>query len=271
MKLLLLILFLPIIGFSQAPCVPEDGPDKEIGSSPGSYQELEDGGYCFDGTSSTSAHTSYYKLTASSTDIDFNMGYSASCNNIAFSGFELFDAGCSSIGTGLSYTGLTISSVYYFKLNKRAWGGPVCNGFDRECPYFIDVTPLPVTLLEFNCSNSMLSWSTAEEVNSWKFEIERSSDTRTWSYYDTMISSGSNSSYYIPARSEGYYRLVQYDFDGTREEFNYVYCDNPYTIEINRRIGIYDTKGAVISENTPGLQIHKYEDGTVVRIIKIKH
>jgi hypothetical protein len=102
---------------------------------------------------------------------------------------------------------------------------------------------LPVDLLQFNGKaeghNIRLYWSTASEKNNSHFEVERSSDgihftsigrvagafnssqVNTYEFYDTQ-----------PRRGINYYRLVQYDADGTRI--------NSHIIAVNQYNGIQD-------------------------------
>ncbi|MGI4866411.1 MAG: hypothetical protein ACRYFZ_20970 [Janthinobacterium lividum] len=90
-------------------------------------------------------------------------------------------------------------------------------------------SPLPVQLTAFTATAApsqaavALAWTTASELNSAAFEVERSLDGRTFTRLGTVAAAGSSSS----ARSYGlldaqlpgaallYYRLKQVDLDGT--------------------------------------------------------
>lgn len=87
-------------------------------------------------------------------------------------------------------------------------------------------TPLPITLLEFNCITKgdvvQINWITATEINNEKFEIERSSDLKNWEAIHTTPGAG-NSQMELeyeytdlsPLTGTTYYRLKQTDFEGS--------------------------------------------------------
>lgn len=91
------------------------------------------------------------------------------------------------------------------------------------------VNPLPVELISFtgNCVNNdvNLQWSTASEINSEKFVVERSSDLQAYEYITSIQAAGNSNeirNYEVTVpRSEqvSYYRLRQEDFDGAFEYF----------------------------------------------------
>jgi hypothetical protein len=88
-------------------------------------------------------------------------------------------------------------------------------------------TPLPVTLASFvvvrEGSTALLAWSTTEETNSDRFEIERSRNGDNWKTIGTVESIGDNkalTSYHFVDASlapgdENLYRLRMVDNDGT--------------------------------------------------------
>lgn len=89
-----------------------------------------------------------------------------------------------------------------------------------------DQSPLPVKLSDFVVSKEAdaahLSWATTEELNSERFEVERSSEGKNWHRLGTVRASGnsniSRSYTYIdasPAEGINYYRLKIVDRDGT--------------------------------------------------------
>jgi hypothetical protein len=90
--------------------------------------------------------------------------------------------------------------------------------------------PLPVELLEFTAEkqgpNVQLSWRTASEQNSERFEVERSADGRRFERIGTVAAQGNSSSpqayRYLdenlpisPSPHLAYYRLRQVDTDGS--------------------------------------------------------
>ena len=87
---------------------------------------------------------------------------------------------------------------------------------------------LPLTLLEFNVTNqggaALLQWSTSTERNTREFVIERSSDSRSWTYAGTVAAVG-NSTVATQYRftdagavaGPNYYRLRMLDKDGKEQ------------------------------------------------------
>jgi hypothetical protein len=86
--------------------------------------------------------------------------------------------------------------------------------------------PMPVTLVAFDAkkeeSSAHLTWSTTEEVNSHRFEIERSSNGKVWFTIGSVRSNGESSilrNYDYtddsPEKGENLYRLRMVDLDGT--------------------------------------------------------
>lgn len=95
---------------------------------------------------------------------------------------------------------------------------------------------LPVTLLSFkaecNDKDVELSWSTASEVNSDLFIIERSTDYTAWTMAGSIPASGFSNetkNYYFTdmnaASVASYYRLTETDYDGTSITFDPVQVD----------------------------------------------
>lgn len=86
---------------------------------------------------------------------------------------------------------------------------------------------LPVTLIRFTAvkegQQAQLDWATSEEVNSEKFEIERSTDGRKWNTIGTVTASGETSqtvtTYHFtdtePVKGQNLYRLKMIDLDKT--------------------------------------------------------
>lgn len=86
--------------------------------------------------------------------------------------------------------------------------------------------PMPVTLVAFDArkegNSALLTWSTTEEVNSDRFEIERSRNGKVWAKIGSVRSNGESSilrNYTYtddsPGKGENLYRLRMVDLDGT--------------------------------------------------------
>lgn len=102
------------------------------------------------------------------------------------------------------------------------------NGITSFSPYSVTSTSaLPVELTSFqaNCSESNtvdVTWSTASEHNSNYFRVDKSRNGTEWDVLGTIGAAG-NSTYlidysltdYFPNPGINYYRLFQYDMDGT--------------------------------------------------------
>ncbi|GAB4133397.1 MAG: hypothetical protein Fur0041_05590 [Bacteroidia bacterium] len=92
--------------------------------------------------------------------------------------------------------------------------------------YYTLSTPMPVELIEFNCSsqndNISLNWSTATEENNHYFLLERSTDANSAFLPIAEIPGNGNSSIqhnysytdYNPVTGNNYYRLKQIDYNG---------------------------------------------------------
>lgn len=93
------------------------------------------------------------------------------------------------------------------------------------------IVPLPVTLARFNAvmegNTTLLTWSTTEEINSDRFEVERSRDGNDWKYIGVVQSTGESKTlvnYHFvdakPSAGANLYRLKMIDraadgLDGT--------------------------------------------------------
>lgn len=97
--------------------------------------------------------------------------------------------------------------------------------------------PLPVELISFEAQLTdkgvLLEWSTASEINNDYFEVERSSDGIHFSSIGTLSGSGTTNELIQygftddnPFYGISYYRLVQYDYDGTQAIFEAIIVNN---------------------------------------------
>jgi hypothetical protein len=116
-----------------------------------------------------------------------------------------------------------------------------------------DVSPLPVELTSFTGYNdgdkNVLNWTTASEINTLKFEVERSPQSigGVFTYIGELPAAGSSNvplSYHLndnnPLTGDNYYRLKMIDIDGTFKYSQTIFIRNDkdvvYTNAIN---GIY--------------------------------
>ncbi len=131
----------------------------------------------------------------------------------------------------------------------------------------VDATfPLPVELSSFNGEKEdkgvRLKWSTESEVNNDYFLIEKSTDGRNFEALGTVQGKGTtyNTESYDwlddrPSIGVNYYRLTQFDFDGTFEIFNKIvavtfYGDQEIQVSPNPVKG--DQIQLIYQTNTPG-------------------
>lgn len=89
----------------------------------------------------------------------------------------------------------------------------------------LDTRVLPVDLISFDAKKGnngiQLSWQTASETNNSHFEIERSINGINFMKIGEAGAKGVGNYLYtdaLPAKGTNYYKLVQYDLDGTKEE-----------------------------------------------------
>lgn len=107
---------------------------------------------------------------------------------------------------------------------------------------------LGATLLNFTANlnekyQTILEWNTAKELNCDRFEVERSLDNVSFSYFSTVKGNGTTDEpkYYkdidkSPAMGFTYYRLKQIDFDGA---FHYSKSVNVYVGDFEPYISIF--------------------------------
>ena len=108
--------------------------------------------------------------------------------------------------------------------------------------------PLPIELVFFTAQHIdegvRLEWLTATEVNNDYFEIEKSKDTKDWEIIGTTKGAGNSSSPLMysfvdnqPGDGYVYYKLNQYDYDGTKyvKKMTYTYIQKG----IERNIDIW--------------------------------
>jgi hypothetical protein len=94
-------------------------------------------------------------------------------------------------------------------------------------------SPLPITLVDFtavyvNEKNVRLNWSTANEVNSDYFVVERTKNGEDIEVIGKISAAGTTSSKHeyaffdeYPLQGTSYYRLKQYNSDGSNESFKW--------------------------------------------------
>jgi hypothetical protein len=114
------------------------------------------------------------------------------------------------------------NTTYYF----REWGSTANNlDIGMTYPSLVTAGVLPIKLTGFTLSSEdkrvKLQWTTASEQNNARFEIQRSSDGKTWSTIASIKGQGTtaaSNTYKVydnsPLSGINYYVIKQYDVDG---------------------------------------------------------
>ena len=187
------------------------------------------GTYTFAGTNSVNGISyNFYTYDApSGTTYQLDAGVTIDFFGTLFYGWRIYDQSTpptpsTTPGAGTFYYS-TGNSTGINSPNMETWSvGPLGT---VDVPAFLI---LPVEISRFTAdekgSEVSLNWTTASEINNEGFEIERSTDGKTWTYLDFVAGKGTsqaeNNYQYLdetPESGMNYYRLRQMDFDGRWE------------------------------------------------------
>lgn len=113
------------------------------------------------------------------------------------------------------------NTTYYF----QHWGATAQKKSTATYPSLTTAGVLSIKLVSFTVKPDgkqvKVEWTTASEQNNDRFDIERSSDGRTWKTIATIKGNGTTTqthSYYafdnLPVKGTNYYRIKQYDLNG---------------------------------------------------------
>lgn len=258
-------------------CASPDGPDKIIGSPPPSHAWLATNGYCYTLTPTSKTFNMCFTMTSSATTATFNAGYSSTgCASISFSGFNLYTCapGCVLVGTGLTFSGLTIGQCYTWCFSGNCTGpGP---GFTTICPYYLQNISLPVEITYFAVNQeykqNVVEWKTSTEHNSSYFEIERATDNMDFSPIGTVTASFNSTTtknyQFIDKQSKtglNYYRLKQFDKNGSNTIYDLIIVVDNKKSEL-KPYKIYNINGQEVDETYEGIKIIQYLDGKTIKI-----
>ena len=120
-----------------------------------------------------------------------------------------------------STSNITSNTIYYF----RQWGSTSSLDGTQTYPSLITAGVLPIKLSGFTVSREgksvKLEWVTSTEQNNTRFEIQRSSDGKTWKTIASVNGNGTtaaSNAYNVyddnPLSGINYYVIKQYDVDG---------------------------------------------------------
>jgi hypothetical protein len=122
------------------------------------------------------------------------------------------------------------------------------------------LTPLPVHLIRFTATreaqSNLLSWATASEVNTDQFEVQRSSNAKTFWKIGAVTAAGSGRNVYsffdeTPYSGTNYYRLKMFDLDGTYSYSKIISLSNGrpgLTVYPNPSHGIVAIQGTIVGD-----------------------
>lgn len=144
-----------------------------------------------------------------------------------------------------------------------------------NCP----ITVLPVEIGNFKGNNApegnLLYWYTVSERDADYFQIERSTDGKNWKEIGTVKAVGNSTEFNeyqlidVSFASEiYYYRLLQFDSDGTMTKHTRVVSIDNREKDGVEVVGIYNLLGQQIDSNFKGVQIRLYSDGSTQRVYK---
>lgn len=139
----------------------------------------------------------------------------------------------------------------------------------------ISALPVELLYLEGDKENdyNLIRWATATEHNTSHFVVEKSEDGYEWNSIG-QVTASQNSNQEIKYNlidqnvkaTYNYYRLKQYDIDGINQTYGPIQINNNGKISnVIRRINL---AGQEVNENTTGVVIEIYDDGSIKKIIK---
>jgi hypothetical protein len=155
----------------------------------------------------------------------------------------------------------------------QAWLLEMRDSQTENCPFTI--LPVEITLFEGwnEPYGNKIIWETATEKNSDYFVIDRSIDGKSWIEVQTIKSVGNSETISKYSTVDigfeevmNYYRLSQYDLDGTeKRHYKSVTIDNSIVSDIEL-IGIYNILGQPVTYEYKGLQIHVFSNRTSKKV-----
>lgn len=151
--------------------------------------------------------------------------------------------------------------------------------------------PMPVTLTEFKvqkeATTALLEWETTEEVNSDRFEVQKSADGKKWETFQTVAAQGESKNLIsysavdtAPFAGENFYRLHMIDKDGTDaySKIRNLHFDalasvalypNPVSDVLSIQMADWSKATAINVSNTAGKSVYKAQ-GSLEKNINVK-
>jgi hypothetical protein len=170
--------------------------------------------------------------------------------------------------TIVNWTGLLPNTTYYMIID--GYGGDLC-GWRITFSGVLPIDLVSFTGETYNDYN-ILKWITASEVNNDYFTIERSHNAIDFEKVD-IVNGGGNSNIVLtytlvdtkPYKTVTYYRLIQTDYDGKHETSNIISVSRPNNGDVLELIKIVNILGQEVTENSEGVKIYFFNNGTVIK------
>jgi hypothetical protein len=152
------------------------------------------------------------------------------------------------------------------------YNGNACDA-DMVCTYVF----LPVELISFTGKEysgvNIITWVTASENNSDKFNLQHSVDGYTFTTLISLPASGNSNELLTyttyhndPKHVINYYRLKQIDFNGDNKTYEIIAIDN--RLKDMKIIKMVNMLGQEVDEYYKGVVILYYDDGTIDKKIQ---
>ena len=159
----------------------------------------------------------------------------------------------------------------------NTYGKPRPNHCYLQYLYYYDITEwrlysdnaLPVVFDYMIADCETITWGTHSEFNSSHYTLEFSVDGNIWVFFEEVQAQGFTNSYTTYSvgyqySNQKYFRLTQYDIDGSSEVLDI--DDTECGYENKTIFGIYNMNGEVVDMDYEGLKIIRYTDHTVRKI-----
>lgn len=187
-------------------------------------------------TGITTTHCEYFKPSTEYINLNYMLAQGSGCGPVQYSSLDIntYTENCDT---------LLWSSQLYPNPQSNTFIGPfdttryyiMCVRFKASCNLFkvclqYNNSPLPITLSEFTAEvidkDVLLTWITESEINSDYFIVEKADGTMVFMRFAKVYASGNSTElrYYryldvYPREGINYYRLTEYDTDGTKTIF----------------------------------------------------
>lgn len=145
-----------------------------------------------------------------------------------YQGSSMWDDGVGATGTNTASTGTSLSAVKHTRLYTTVTSASANGAFYSKSTNLL--TPLPVTLIDFNAQAashlvSQITWTTTNEFNNSHFILETSVDRTNWTKIGEVKGAGTSSQVnhyafkHVNAQlGVNFYRVTMVDFEGNTSQ-----------------------------------------------------